>query len=326
MLSYSEYSMVVNSSIFNSDSMYESLKIFKFVVFIILGLLIVDFCIGKSAIWLMERLPDHGGEICEVNYAINRAHPEFLILGSSRANHHYNSRMIADKTHRTVYNAGIDGTNLLYARYVLQRIVKRAVPDIVILELNVGCLFNGNTVDIKHCRLHTGADSMLRDVMQAAGLAQCISINSYRYNSSFLNIVFNVCRPEKGHMILDGFLPLTDTNLYGNSEWEYRKIEGTLQMDTVDELVKILDIAHEYGFELIVTSSPVRYLYNTDNQSSVKIRQLCADAGVTFLDNSQLPFFIQHDEYLRDINHLTGTGANVYTAYFLNQLDSLNIN
>lgn len=305
--------------------MQEFVKIAKAIVFIITGLLISDFVIGKSMTWLMTKLPDHGSEICEVNFAMNRACPEILILGSSRANHHYNCRLIADKFGKNVYNAGIDGTNLLYSRCVLQRVLERTIPDLVILELNVGCLFNGNTVDIKHCRLFADTNTLFEQVVCKYDMSQCLYINAYRYNSSILNILSNVFLRRNNRSDGNGFVPLANTNLYSGSDWEYRNINGTLNKNTVDEFILILDIAKAYGFGLVVASSPVRFMYNSDNTSTETVKHLCDEYGVIFLDNSQLPYFKKHDEYIKDANHLTGDGADVYTNYFLNQLDYVNM-
>lgn len=318
--------MAVNLFISNFDFMREFIKILQAIIFIVFGLFIADFCIGRSVGYLMLRLPDHGGEICEVNYAINRACPDIVILGSSRANHHYNCSIISDKFGKTVYNAGIDGTNILYSRCVLQQILSRKIPDMVVLELNVGCLFDENTVDIKQCRLFADMSPDLESIVQQYGMSQSLYVNSYRYNSSVLNILSNIILQKKHAGNNNGFIPLANTNLYSGLDWEYRNIDGVLNANTLEEFVSILNIAQKYGFRLIVVSSPVRYLYNTNNLSTKTIENLCDEYGVIFLDNSQLPYFKEHDEYMKDANHLTGEGANVYTDYFLNQLDSLNIN
>ena len=58
----------------------------------------------------------------KLTYAIEQSNESLLILGSSRAQHHYNSQILADSLGLSVYNAGVSGQNI-YFHYALLKSV-----------------------------------------------------------------------------------------------------------------------------------------------------------------------------------------------------------
>lgn len=52
----------------------------------------------------------------------------------------------------------------------------------------------------------------------------------------------------------------------------------------------------------------------------MEMRKICKKYGVLFLNNSQLPEFLEHKEFFNDLTHMNTIGAATYTEEFINQI------
>ena len=50
------------------------------------------------------------------------------------------------------------------------------------------------------------------------------------------------------------------------------------------------------------------------------MRKICKMYGALFLNNSQLPEFLEHKELFNDPTHMNTIGAVAYTDFFLRQI------
>ena len=76
------------------------------------------------------------GELGRTTYVMDSCAAETIILGSSRAAHHYVSPVIADILNSSCYNAGQDKQRLIYCLAILKSIYRRYSPKEIILDLN----------------------------------------------------------------------------------------------------------------------------------------------------------------------------------------------
>ena len=78
-------------------------------------------------------------------YSIEDTKAEVLIFGASRAQQQYNPLFIEDNLHQTCYNVGRDGMPLFYHYAVLQAVLKRYTPKMIILDCEYGALRDGSS-------------------------------------------------------------------------------------------------------------------------------------------------------------------------------------
>ena len=72
--------------------------------------------------------------------------------------------------------------------------------------------------------------------------------------------------------------------------------------------------------KMIVVESPKYRITGGESLSADLMKSLCEEYGVRFIDNSQIPFFLEHPELFNDITHLNDDGAKVYTEMFLEEI------
>ena len=93
----------------------------------------VDIAVGFVGVYLRDNA--RGGDTRQFNDLAMRAEHEILILGSSRAHHHYDSPFLSDTLGIDVYNGGIDGNGVVLAYGILEMVLNRYKPKLVVFDV-----------------------------------------------------------------------------------------------------------------------------------------------------------------------------------------------
>ena len=87
-----------------------------------------DLIIGTSLDYLYQNVKS--GLFYTTSYSINKSTADILIFGNSRANHHYNPKIIEEETGLTCYNTGRDGQSIFFNTSVFKLISVASVVGI----------------------------------------------------------------------------------------------------------------------------------------------------------------------------------------------------
>lgn len=93
-----------------------------------------------------------------------------------------------------------------------------------------------------------------------------------------------------------------------------------LSKTKVERFKATLSRAKEKGVKVVVVDSPMYRLCDMNNKSAVEMQKICKMYGALFLNNSQLPEFVEHKEFFNDSTHMNTIGAVSYTKMFLDQM------
>lgn len=268
---------------------------------------------------ILERIPASQGEFARMNYGMLNCRAECVILGSSRASHHYNVSMLADPLGMTVYNAGMDGRGISYSFGVFDALCQRYTPKVVILELFYHEL-NGELNDrINVLRPYFSKYSHIYALAEQIN-GSTERIKSYwkffRYNSALLRMFDSFIRLSDSRF---GFVPLEDNKL--GSTLKIRQDTQNYPIDSIAfaTLNTMCKLARARGIRLIGVISPELNIHQTPSP----VISLFEDHGFPIFDNSNAAFFMEHPELFNDHVHLNRHGADLYTQYFLQQLRDL---
>ena len=72
----------------------EFVKIITMLAAILVCVVIIDFGVGKAFDSLLKRLPSEGERVAKSNYVLTKVQSDIVVVGSSRAECNYNSRMM----------------------------------------------------------------------------------------------------------------------------------------------------------------------------------------------------------------------------------------
>lgn len=98
-----------------------------------LAVVIVDQLFGFAGDYMQHHAKT--GQIQQFDDFLLKDTHEVIIMGSSRAHHHYVPDTLEAFLHKDVYNAGADGNGVIYAYEALSLIIQRYAPEIIIYDI-----------------------------------------------------------------------------------------------------------------------------------------------------------------------------------------------
>ena len=274
---------------------------------LIIGLLVgCDWLVGIVGNRLLRSLPPAGTPEADCRQALMEAAPQVLLLGSSRTKHEYVPRIIADSLHMSVYNAGMDGNGMNYSMVVLESVLERTTPRLVVLDV-LDAMMNDQwvtCVDQWDCYYGVNAPATCYIDTHATWQKRLkMHSNLYRLNgvSTWMAKAYALGANEH----LDGYTPLVGT-MPGIKHKRYRGFDvDSTELACLDHIVAL---CRDKGIALRVFMSP-NYEHNLD--FNAWLAQYCRAHDVAFADFTTA--FDGHTELFVEPSHLNEQGAERYT-------------
>lgn len=280
---------------------------------LVLASVVIDIAIGKSFDKLVSSAK--GGDTARFEYINRRTTDSLLVFGSSRANHHYDPRILTDSLRLSAFNCGSDGGGVLLAYMELTNILERHTPKVIIYDLYGQFDFMREADLTKYLgnvrpyygRGNEALDSVFHQIDSAERYKMLSS--SYRYNSRFIQIVSDNVKPLQSD--LKGFRPQEGTLSEGFKEmapWPTAELDPL----KIEYLRRFMERCRQRGIDVIVTISPYAFK-SPDEQLPPEVARILKVYKVPVLDHSADAEFLGNRNYFSDTNHLNGAGAEVYT-------------
>ena len=280
-------------------------------------LIIVDFTVGFCGDKLIAMMPDFSGDFAKDNYRLNRCDEDIVIVGSSRAAHHYVTSMLRDSINNytgqnySVYNTGIDGKFINSNACAVESIISRYNPKLLILEVGASEFYEDSDIasDMDLSAVHYRTNPVVKRYLDDIGLKEHLKMQSsmYRWNGKILRMASSFMK--EGDSL--GYLPL-----YG--EMKIMKEETSVETlgsrdickQSEDNIIRIFKLCKEKNVNLVVCSSP-RYKPQDNN---MYLEQLCYDYKIPYLEIYN--DFNNYPELFKDDAHLNNDGAHVFSNMF----------
>lgn len=288
--------------------MRQLIRIIVAISIILATLTCADVIFGR----IIDRLYVDSG-CTKFGYAINSSeNPELIFIGSSRAQHHYDTPFINDSLHITAMNLGEAGRGLTYSNAIIASYLQRHHPKVVILELLPDDLSGELNDRIKPLFLFVDSEKSISETANIADSKNFLLLNSHflRYNSEIINVVKAIRHPYSNKNY--GFIPLKDKKHTQHIERTHRVINEKIDSVALKSLFNIVKICKQNNVKLAVAFSPEYFMpypppciFHIINQLDIHLidyRHYSPD---------------KTDEAFYDNYHLTGYGAREYTRYFI---------
>lgn len=295
----------------------------KYIIRILLffGIVAVfDFGVGQVGYHLQTHAK--GGNTKRTNDLMMADRHDVLILGSSRARHHYDTPYLCQSLGLDVYNAGYDGNGVVLAYGLLAMISDRYHPKLVILDVEPAFDIYEYQADDSHKRYINELKPYYRNesiakVIKDVSIYEWYKVHSglVRYNSSLFSMGIDNVRGKKDTQA--GFLPL-----HGAYNREPTKHNGWENIDTfkLEYVENILKLASERGIPIIVVASPK--LGEVSSSELDPVKDICSRMNVAFLDYYADDLFMKHKEWFKEPMHLNAEGARNYSVMIAKDVKS----
>lgn len=298
----------------------------KYIYHTLLFLLItfsLDFFVGKFC--QIQYFSRTHGLLHTTTYSIDSTKSDILILGSSRANHHYIPKIFEDSLHLSCYNTGRDACFIIYQLAVLKSVVKRYTPKIVIYDLipydflNINDNYDKLDFLLPYYKTHIEIKNLLDNYRKYEPI-KTIS-NIYPYNSS----IFYFGRNSKKDLIIEN---QREGYIESQREWNYPRTDEKETADPfeynqqkIQALKEMILTCKQHNIQLFFVVSPY---YQNINQRLKKIIQITNDLAKTekipFWDLSQDTVLINHGKLFFDVSHLNSNGAKIFSNIIANKI------
>ena len=271
----------------------------------------IDYAFGQFFTFL--RVHARGGSTANCEYIANRSEDDIIILGSSRATHHYVPQIIEDSLALSCYNCGEEGNGVVLAYGRLKMLTDRYKPKLVLFEVTPVYDYGDKELNNKYLgylRAYYYKEGIRGIFNDFDGKFSRIKMSSKMYqNTSRLlpDLVDNVIYRDN-HL---GFEPL-----HGQMTKENFGMlkEGQIAIDSLklSYLEKLIVLCKGKDIPLLFMVSPV--FHGVDLMGDYEpALELCEQYGIEIGNYKDDSFISNRVEFFQDAEHLNQAGAIVYT-------------
>jgi len=298
----------------------KKVRLFLKLIFILSLILLFDRGIG--IVLKHAYLSQKHGQRSRTTYAIDSTLAEILILGSSRASHSYIPEIFENKLHYSCYNAGMEGISILYSYAIFKAITKRFNPKLIIFDIGPYEL-NYSTSEYERLSVllpYFQKHPEIKKIINLRGPFENVKHFStlYLYNSLIFEIVAG--NLESKHRVLDmnGYVPLNGT--INKEKIDTLRISNCITDENkIKALKDIIATCKQRNINLIFVYSPIRHIYY-DNNCNTILSELFSGNGISYLDMSNHPIFMNNSTYFNDFDHLNDKGARIFSNMIVDKI------
>ena len=253
-------------------------------------------------------------------FAMEKTEAEVIIMGSSKAVHSYSTIILQDKLKATCYNAGRDGeASSLYHYAILEAILKRYHPKMVVLDLMIGEFGNRLYTYDKLATLspYYETNPEIRPIINLRSGSENFKLLShiYPFNSLIMAIISgNIDVNGTKNLDNNGYIPLPSSIVITQPKFTFDKRQP-YALDTTK--IKILNAFIEDCLKAKVQPylivSPTYENYTGVDPSITKLNEIANYYHIPFFNFLENPFFLDHPLMFADPLHLNESGAKIFS-------------
>lgn len=295
--------------------------IFKAITFLLI-VAVIDFIAGLIFSTMQRKAIS--GDNYRLNTIVNRQESQLLIVGSSRAVHHYAPFILQDSLGLSCYNCGIDGMGIVCNYGLFRLMASRYKPKVLTCEVtpDFDLLKNDNTKYLEWLKPYydeQSIDSIFWNVDKTLRLKMLSQM--YRYNGAFIQIAIDFIHPmPTGIRDTRGYSPIDATMNY---EPEVADNAGKIyHFDALKLLYwdKLIADCKQSGTQLIFMVSPQYKATADDWRAFQPIMEKARQNKIPFITHLTDTVFTTKHKYFKDTGHLNHVGATHYTKVICHEL------
>jgi hypothetical protein len=231
------------------------------------------------------------GEQARTTLVMDSIRAPLVVLGSSRAAHHYIPSIITDSTGLAGYNAGKDQQGLFYSLAIWRSILSRYRPQWLILDLTP-IAFAPNQTGLDELSIllpYYRGHPEIRAVLNKRSRWEWLKTHSslYCYNSLPLQIVFNNLSGAGDSGVINGYIPKDQPMTRSPAKvFTEQELADPPDSAIVRAFLDIISLSESSRCKLVVVVSPAYFPLAEGSSTTRLARTLCRDHGVPFFDYS----------------------------------------
>lgn len=262
-----------------------------------------------------------GGSTANNEYIANSAKEDIIILGSSRATHHYNPEILSDSLSLSSYNCGEEGNGVVLAYGRFQMLIERYSPRLIIYEVTPGFDYyewDPYTKYLGYLRPYynkKGIKEIFDDYDDELSSIKMMS-SMYQNNSRLLQCVIDNITYRDNQK---GFSPLYGEMKSTKKSKERRYVLDSLKLNYVRKLC--MDVK-KHKIPFVMAISPV-YCNAESKELYAEAVKICNEYNILLLDYRNYKQISTDVSLFQDPVHMNKKGADLYTSLIANDVRNL---
>lgn len=253
-------------------------------------------------------------------FVVEKVNTDVVIIGSSKASHHYVPSILSDSLGMSVYNGGQDGCFFLYQNCLINILMDRYHPKMIIWDIQPSSFYGDNAAaeyqNFRYLSPYYLKNKWVTEYINSESAKMRFRMLSemFAYNSKFLNYLFPlISNASPTH---EGYLPLENEGYVYPSllpEVAKESDEYVPMEDRLALLAQTIKRCKENRIRLCLFISP-EYSIKTDAYLlAVKdLQEVARIYGIDCHDYSSDSIFMNDSTLFKDASHLNDKGARVF--------------
>jgi predicted peroxiredoxin len=301
------------------EDKYRKTFLFRFflnIFWVIAIVICMDFLIGSLLRFFYFK--QQSGFQYRTTYSIEKTKADLLIFGSSRANHHYQPEVFEKKMNLSFYNVGRDGVSIFYDYAILQAILARYFPKIVILDFERK-EFERNQENydrISFLLPYYKTHPEIHSIVKLKGPYEQIKLLSqiYPFNSSIFTIANgNIKMGGQRYREIKGYVPLTKEWVESLKAENIASSSNQLDSNKIKLYESFIKECIKSRVKLYIVCSPYFVKSGINDSSIMKGREIARKYNINFFDYSLDTLFSGNRSLYADVQHLSDDGAKKFS-------------
>lgn len=287
----------------------------------VLLLVTVDFILGKAFHYLYKN--QKIGWEARTRYSVEDTKADIILLGASRAQQQYNPEYFEKRLNLSCYNVGRDGQSFLYQYAVIEGILKRYHPKMIILECERKMFMESPASRERlSCLLPLYKDhSELREIIAQRSPLEKFKLlsQSYPYNSVSLKILFANFTKKKDEDI-KGYVPLTRSLNEAKRYVDFSNPGYELDTVKIKYFNTFIKQCQQANIKLYFTCSPFYFNYSGADTSLEIVKETAAKNHIPFFNLSKGVPELDNGKFFDDTVHVNRTGSYILTNIIIDSI------
>lgn len=258
-------------------------------------------------------------EIAFKRDALRKTNHNLFVLGSSRANHHYDTRILDSLLHVHSFNMGDERKKLSYQLPIADIVfsnpsVETVILDVLPYELGLYTPMSENQSLLMFAHTHPSILNYFND--ESLNTSLLVKLKSYYFNSQTFSLFVNFFSGKRAKISQQmnsfaGYLPLKGKF----KEKFFPDTSTTTNKITEEQFNSIIQISKKHNKKLYVVISP--FLPEFSALTENKIREIALSQGIPFISYADSIRYKDKVLYV-DPRHLNEKGAAMFTQSLCN--------
>ncbi len=261
-------------------------------------------------------------------YTVEKVAADVVVIGSSKASHHYIPDILSRRLGMTVYNCGQDGCFFLYQNCIVNMLLDRYSPKMILWDIQPASFTKNNLAEeyqnIRYLTPYYRCSSWAKSYIDSESGKMRLRMMSemYGYNSKLQSYVAPLFM--NGSTTKEGYVPLPTTGYnYPTISHEKPKTGGKQLKAYLRLLDETLKRCRNAGVDIRLYISPAYSVKSALTQRAEnEIIRIAANNHVHCSDYHSTSAFMGDSTLFKDSGHMNDKGARVYTEQVLKELVS----